>query len=390
MDKLRVLHFADLVNGHDFIDNIVRNTDPAMFDMAVCTMGRASNIEEPDYAEAGIARWDIPAPTRSHYPRAVVRLAALLRHQDIDIIHAHHYEPCLIAAAATVAHPRTKLVVGRHYADAIYLHTAGWRRRAMLGLERAVNTRARLVIAPSQRIATLLDRQGVPPGKVAIIPYAFDPARFDHVLARSAGTKRSALDTDGRFTIGTFGRLYADKGHRFVLEALPTILKSVPNLSYVIVGEGAERPQLERQVRALDLERVVSFLGWRHDVAELMKAVDVVVQPSLQEAFSQSMAEALFLARPLVITDVSGANELIPHDSMGVVVPCRDAAALGRALIALEGDPHRRGAMAEAGRRHACATLSINTVVPLYEAAYRATAESARTDLRRSRAQCGG
>lgn len=379
---VRVLHFADLVNRHDFIDNVVRNAHPDTVHMAVCTMGRPSNIEDPRYVEAGMPCWELPARTRWHYPLTAVRLAALLRRQRIDVIHAHHYEPCLIAAMATVLRHRSRLVVGRHYSDAIYLHTQGWRRRAMLGIEQLVTRRARRVIAPSRRIAELLvERQGVPAEKVAVIPYGFDPAKYERVQPQAVQDLRQALGLGGCFTIATYGRLYEDKGHRYLLDALPEVLKSVPTLKYLVVGEGAARADLERQACELGLEDVVVFLGWRHDVPELMASVDVIVQPSLQEAFSQSMAEALFMCRPLVITDVSGASELVPDDSVGTVVPCRDAAALARAVIALEKDPQRRAAVAQAARRHARRNFTIEAAVTLHEDVYRDSLRQSRRHI---------
>lgn len=371
-DVVRVLHFADLVNRHDFIDNIVRNVNPEGFRMAVCTMGRPSNIEDPRYQETDIPCWDLSTPTRRHYGLTALRLAALLRRERIDIVHAHHYEPCLIAAVATVLRPSTRLVVGRHYSDAIYLHTHGVRRAVMLGIEHLVNGRAHQVIAPSRRIAELLiDRQGVPPERVAVIPYGFDPAKYERVQTHTVKNLLRSLQLDGRFTIATFGRLYEDKGHRFVLDALPRILEFVPTLKYLIVGEGAEREGLKRQVCALGLEEAVVFLGWRHDVPELMAVVDAVVQPSLQEAFSQSMAEALLMGRPLVITDVSGASELVPHDGIGVVVPCRDSGALAHAIIELAKNPPRRAALADAARSHAQRSFTIEAAVTLHEGVYR-------------------
>jgi glycosyltransferase involved in cell wall biosynthesis len=255
-------------------------------------------------------------------------------------------------------------------------------------MERSVNTRASLIIAPTHRIATLLvDRQRVPARKVVVIPYCFDPAKYARVQTEAVEVQRRLMGLNDCFTIGTFGRLYPDKGHRYVLDALPAIANAVPSLKYLIVGEGKERPQLERQVNDLGLGQMVTFLGWRTDVPELMAAVDVVVQPSVQEALSQSMAEALFLGRPLVITNVSGANELVPDKSIGVVVPCQDSAALASAVIALEGDPQRRAAVANAGMRHALASFTIDAVVPRYEAAYRSTPESTRLGLRRSAAR---
>lgn len=368
---VRVLQFADLVNRHDFIDNIVRNVDPGSFSMAVCTMGRPSNIEDPRYAEAGIPWYELRTPTRWHYPSAVIRLAALLRRHDIDIVHAHHYEPCVIAAAATLLRPRTSLVVGRHYSSAIYLLADGWRRWTLLAIERFVHTRACRVIVPSSRIMTLLvDGQGVPAERVVTVPYGFATAKYERVRAETVRGLRADLALEGRFTIATFGRLL-DKGHSFVLEALPRIREAVPGIAYLIVGEGVERARLERQVRELGLRDEVTFLGWRHDVPELMAAIDVVVQPSLHEAFSQVMAEALFMGRPLVISDVSGADELVPDSSMGVVVPCGDTAAIGRAVIDLASDAARRATLAGAARNHARSRFTIEAVAPLYERVYR-------------------
>ncbi len=367
---IRILHFADLVNRSDFVDNVVRNADPDRFSMAVCTMGRPSNIEDPHYAATSTPHWTLHGTARWQYPLVALRLAALLRRRRIDIVHAHHFEPCLIAAVAVTLNRRTRLVVGRHYSDAIYLHTSGWRRRLMLALEGWVNRRACRIVAPSGVITALLRQQGVDDDKVTLIPYAFDTDKFERVLPERVVAHRNQLALDGRFCVATFGRLYTDKGHRFVLDALPAALKAVPNLTYLIMGEGAERANLERQVADLGLTAVVTFLGWRRDVPELMAAVDVVLQPSLQEAFSQSMAEALFLGRPLIITDISGALEMVPDDSVGVVIPPGDPDAIADAIVRLASQPEMRSAMADAGRSRAYATFTIPAVIPLYEAVY--------------------
>jgi glycosyltransferase involved in cell wall biosynthesis len=371
---IRILHLADVVNRRDFIDNVVRNLDPGLFHVEVCTLGDQSNIEDPRYDLTDISHWTVARKTRWHLPWVALRVGFLLRQRRIDVVHAHHFEPCLIAALAVTMSPRARLVVGRHYSDAIYLHTSGWRQRVMLALEHWVNARACRIVAPSGVILDLLRDQGVPPGRVALIPYGFDRSKFSDISSDRVLRQRSDLHLDGHVSIATFARLYVDKGHKFVLDALPAALLHIPNLRYLIVGDGPDRAKLEEQVVRCGLTDHVSFLGWRRDVPELMSAVDIVVQPSLQEAFSQSMVETLLLGRPLIATDVSGAREIVPDPSAGIVVPKGDHTALAAAIVELATNPARRAALGAAGQKHACANLTVTSMVSQMEAVYGACA----------------
>src|SRR5262249_19194528 len=139
---------------------------------------------------------------------------------------------------------------------------------------------------------------------------------------------RTELGLEGRFVLGNFARLHEEKGQRVLIEALASLRPRYPQLTLVVVGEGPERGALEAQVRDCGLDDRVRFLGWRHDAMMLMAAVDVVVQPTLQEAFSQVMAEALWMGKPLVITDVSGAPDIIRDGRNGLLVPRGNAPAL--------------------------------------------------------------
>jgi glycosyltransferase involved in cell wall biosynthesis len=141
-------------------------------------------------------------------------------------------------------------------------------------------------------------------------------------------------------------------------------------LRWLVVGDGAERAALEARVGAAGLGRHVTFTGWRRDALDLMAATDVVVQPTLQEAFSQVMGEAMWLERPLVMTDVSGATDIIEDGRNGFVVPKRDPSALGSAIVRLHADEQLRRDVAAAGRRWVTTELTPERIVPRYEAVY--------------------
>ena len=93
------------------------------------------------------------------------------------------------------------------------------------------------------------------------------------------------------------------------------------------------------------------FAGFRNDVAACMKACDLVVHPSLSEAFCQVLIETMSVGTPLISTDVGGASEVIEHGVTGTLVPAADSDALMQAVETAINDPARKAAMAEAGQK---------------------------------------
>lgn len=366
-----MLQLADVVNRHDFIDVIVEHADPSRFDVSVATFGRAPNVADPQFAARGVRVADLGADSgRRSYPGALRRLRRLLAAWEVDVVHCHHYDPAVLAWLATRRSP-ARLVVGRHYSDAIALDTAGLRRWAYLAIERRVLAAAAAIVAPSTMIVDLVEAQSVPADRVHLVPYAVVAAKYAHASAADPrAVRRSVGVGDDEFVVGTFARLYADKGHRYLLDAVAALVPDCPDLRWLVVGDGAERASLERRVCAAGLGRHVTFTGWRRDGLDLMAATDVVVQPTLQEAFSQVMVEAMWLERPLVMTDVSGATDILDDGVNGFVVPRRDPAALTSVIRRLRSDEPVRRRVAAAGQRWVTTELTPERVVPRYEAVY--------------------
>jgi len=152
--------------------------------------------------------------------------------------------------------------------------------------------------------------------------------------------------------------------------ALKQVRERVPNVLWLVVGEGPERAGLERQLEEEGLEEAARLVGWRRDAMTVMAAADAVVQPTLQEAFSQAMIEALWMRRALVITDVSGAPDIIDDGRNGLLVPRGDAAALASAVLRLARDADLRARLGEAGRAHVEQRLDIGKIIRLYEESY--------------------
>jgi glycosyltransferase involved in cell wall biosynthesis len=370
MRRIRVLHFARVINRHDFIDTVIRHADPERFSMLACTLWARSPIADPAYADIAVPHCVIRGDHRWQYPWTVAALLSVVRKHDVDILHVHHYDEALIGWLASSLRPATRLVVGRHYSDSLYRVSQPVKRRLLLALEQLPYHRARRVVVPSTLIRDILLRQGLPESRITLIPYGFDSGRYDPPSDQDLAALRATLALEGRFVVACFGRLEPQKGQQFLIEATVRLRRLVPTILVLLVGEGPGRIALENQIREHGLEDHVRLTGWRRDVLQIMASADVVAQPTLQEAFSQVMAEALWMGRALVITPVGGVADIIRNGENGVVVPFGDEAALAATIHQLAQDDSRRRSLGRNGRAFAERTLDIRRVIPRHERVY--------------------
>jgi glycosyltransferase involved in cell wall biosynthesis len=369
---IRVLHFADIINRDDFIHNVMAHVDTQEFEMVAATLHDRGTLNANPSPLPLVH--DLDCAHRRKYGVAVARLRGLLAREKIDLLHTHHYEPAVLGLLATLG-TRVPLILGRHYSDAIYQLSQGARRRAYLAVESLCNRRAAAIVAPSKAVERVLLAQGVDPHKVEVIPYGFDFRLFGPRDPAALAKARAEWPAGPGLRLVTVARLHSEKGHRYLLEALEGLGRQKWTARWLIVGDGPERAALEAAVAAKGMADRVRFAGWRTDVFDLVAAADVVVQPTLHEAFSQAMIEAMALGRPLVISDVSGVEDVVEDGRSGFVVPPRDVPALSAALGRLS-DPEVARALGEAAGARVRSRLDIREIVHQLQDLYRRIARS--------------
>lgn len=375
---VRVLQFADIVNRYDFIDTIVQHADPAQFQIGLCVRSQISNIATPIFSPGTFYRV-LDGLSKTSILKTAFRLSVMLRAARIDILHTHHYDQAVIGWLATRLYPHTRFVIGRHYSDALYRLPDGTKKKALLQIEQLINRAALRIIVPSSYISRILtDRQGITSEKIDLVPYGFDPEKYTLPAEGEVSQIRVEFGMNGRFVIGNFSRLHEEKGHRYLIEAASRLKGKIPGLLILLVGEGAERKAIERSIAEAGLGDTVRLVGWRRDTMAIMAAMDVIVQPTLQEAFSQVMAEALWMQKPLVITDVSGATDLIHDGENGLLVPKGDASALADAIQKLAADPLLRRRLGINGGNYVATNLDIHKIILRYEQSYKRAMSDSR------------
>jgi glycosyltransferase involved in cell wall biosynthesis len=174
------------------------------------------------------------------------------------------------------------------------------------------------------------------------------PTRGQHIRVIWPGIPAPAPDGQRRrFSCVAVGRLEPVKDHETLLRAWPLVLAQHPQATLAIVGEGPERPALERTARELAIGHSVSLVG-AVDPLPLLRGCDLYVSTSRAEGFSRALLEALALGVPAAATAVGGVEDLPPHAVKSVRVG--HARATADAICALLDAPEIRARLAVAGR----------------------------------------
>lgn len=167
--------------------------------------------------------------------------------------------------------------------------------------------------------------------------------------------------------IGVVGRLTEEKGVDRAIRALAVARERFPAARLMVIGDGAERKNLERLAASLGLAEAVRFVGQTAEVARHLRECDVFCLPSRWEGFGYVLLEAMLLALPCVAFDIFAAREVVVTGETGVLVPDGNEAALGAVLADLLAEPERRRRLGQAGRERALAIFPIRRAVERLE-----------------------
>lgn len=361
----RVLHFTTNAASSRYFRTIADNYDRERYEVSVGTLSPDGELHQ-ELRAYGVSTFALGYTARSHYLWAAVRLAGWLRRRAVDVIQTHLFDAGVVGLVAARLAGTPLAVLTRHHSTAVVLTG-----KALPVLIDRICSRwlAHRVIAVSDVTRRfIVEAEKVPSRHVGVVPYSIDLGQY-----RSAPDARPRLKgefgLDGR-VVAVVGRLDPLKGHDVLLRALSRVLPSHPDCSLLVIGDGPERGRLESLRDALGLHAAVRFLGFRRDVPDLLDAADVLVHPSLSEAFCQVLMEAAACGKPIVTTDIGGAREVVEDRANGVIVPPGDEAALAAGIDALlRVDVAERDRMGARGRERV-RRFTPRAMVEAYEANY--------------------
>lgn len=298
-------------------------------------------------------------------------LLALIRRERFDIVHTH------TSVAGALGRVGAKLVGGPIVIHMVHAYAAhdyvpSLKRWIFLQIERFLDTITDYYVAGSEAIRTKgIERRIMSPNRIRCIYYALDLVRFDAYASTDERKLREELGILGDDAIiGVIGRLEQQKGIECFLDAAARITHKRAAVRFLIVGDGPLRAFLEHKTRSLGLGKKVHFLGWRKDIPRVMKALDVLVVPSLWEAFGIVNLEAMAARKPVVATSVEGIPEVVENGVTGLLVPPCDARAISEAVSKILDDPELQRRMGESGRHRVETMFTAEAMVKEHQELY--------------------
>ncbi|MGI6285991.1 glycosyltransferase [Neomoorella humiferrea] len=297
-------------------------------------------------------------------PRALFRLARILRRERPQVVHSHMVHANILAR---LVRPLVKVPVlvctahsfdeGGHYRELAYRFTDFLcdltTQVSHAGLERYVRVGA------------------VPRPKIRFVPNGVDIERF-RPNPEARVRLRHELNFDNAFVWLAVGRFEEAKDYPNMLRAFAKVLRSGKNAILLIAGQGTLKDEAESLALELGIARSVRFLGVRQDVPDLMNAADAYVMSSAWEGMPMVLLEAGAVGLPVVATDVGGNREVVLDTRSGFLVPPKDSDALACSMLQLmDMYPEERRRMGQVARAHIEANYSLERVVDQWEALYR-------------------
>jgi len=313
------------------------------------------------------ARWGLrwtSLPMRRLRFSALLAFRKVLRKERPDVLHVNSSrDSWLGAVAARMVYPRIKVIKSRHISAP---------------LNRNLPTRIlyrhlfdHVIVTGGQTIyRELIERDGLDPARLDAFPIGIDLTR--HTPGLPERELRAELGIPSRHRlVGIVSYLRTYKGHRFLIEAAAKLVPLVKDVTFLIVGEGPEEHTLRIQIAQARLDDYVRMLGFRPDLLNVLRSLDIFVIPSVEgDTIPQVLIEAMAVGLPVISTSAGSIPDVVIDRQTGLIVPPRDSDTLAKRIEELLDDVPLRHRLGTNAHRHITNNYSIDRMLDRLEDVY--------------------
>lgn len=296
----------------------------------VCALRKVGFVSE-DLREAGFQVTLIGLfPSGWDRIRTIHEIGKVISHYKIDILHCHDIGAWFYGVIAGKISRVRRIVHTRH---GFLEHQS----KTMILLSRLLSHFTDIIVAVSPEVKhNMLQREHLNKKKIEVIYNGINLDRFQISITRKEAKRRLMID-DKTFVLGTVTRFYPVKNVEMQLELVDRLKDKIPNLRLLIVApktnHGGRR--MESMIKNRKLEKYITLLGFRQDVPQILKAIDVFLITSFSEGTSMSILEAMASKCAIVASAVGGTPHIIEHMQSGLLFDVDSLGDLYHAVLSL-------------------------------------------------------
>lgn len=343
---------------------LLRGLNRRRFRVNLCLLDDAPGIVGDEIVRLGIACTSGIARARFDI-RAIERLRRIFCDQRPDILLLINHRNCLFYGIPAARLARVPVIINWQNET---LRTYSLHRLTM-SCRRLLLRRVDTVVAAARGHADYITAaEGVAKNKIEVIYNGVDPGKFRPDLTPAQAKERLGIPAETP-VVGIVAALRPDKAHEVFLHAAARVCERLPEVQFLIVGDGPRRDALERCACELRIEGALHFMGFRRDMPEVLRAMNVFCLSSRpwQETFSVAALEAMASGLPVVSTRVGFMHEMVFEGETGLLVPVDDPQALADAITGLFLSPARRISMGGNARALVVKSFSLQHMVACFE-----------------------
>lgn len=363
--KIRLMQIThDLAIGglQQVIVNLCRTIDKNKFDVSVlCLRDGGEFLDEVE--EMNIKVYVLPQKSNGVDYFAFLKVAKILRQENIDIIHTHNTQPFIDGTIGAIFSNTRTLVHtdhARNFPDKKRYMFAEW----------LMSKYAYKVVGVSEHTSqNLVNYEKISKNKIITIPNGIDESIYNIKINKDNKKKELGIDPSSP-VIGLGVRLTQQKGITYLLKAMTSIISAFPDITLLIAGQGESESELKNEAKELGVDKNIRFIGPRMDMPEILKILDLYVLPSIFEGLPMVLLEAMAAGCPIVATDVGGNSMAVIDGKTGVLVETKRPQLLADAIIRLLNDPELRDEYAKNAYERFKAEFTVATMTTRYENLY--------------------
>lgn len=349
--KRTILHVIDALNvggAQELLVLLADKTPKSAYQTLVCVIQPDTTIKARIESKgAPVYCFNRPRPSIVspidfilYFYKNVRDIISLCRRHKVDVVHCHLSDSEFIGIPAGWLYHADRVISTVHYPALLPERKAGDLRNYLrIGATRMLYHLTDAVVAVSDDVAEQLKSVfHLSPSKIKIIINGIDVEMIHSTLPKPE-LLPSVWASPGQRLITSVGRLMPPKGHRYLVEAMPCLIRQFGNLKLLLAGDGDLRDSLEKQSKHLKVQGVISFLGSRSDVHDILALTEIFVLPSTSEGTSMALLEAMAAGKPIVATDIPGNRTILKHEYNCLLVPPGNPEKLAEAIAFLLHHP---------------------------------------------------